>query len=101
MKALIVAALVVTGAPVIAMASAQEGVTVEAPKQVCRRMEVPMSGSRISRRRVCTTAEQWRARAASGDGATTDDAEGMLDVIGRANPAYRSPNGFSGGGGPR
>jgi hypothetical protein len=55
-------------------------------------MEVPMSGSRISRRRVCMTAAQWRAR---GDGAV-DDAVAELDVMERADPAYANPNGFKG-----
>jgi hypothetical protein len=90
MKALIAAALVVTAVPVVAAASQDSGVTVEAPKQVCRRMEVPASGSRISRRRVCMTAAQWRERSP----ASTDDAEDQLDVLGRADPAHSAPNGF-------
>jgi hypothetical protein len=92
MRALIAAALVVTAVPVVATASQGGDVTVEAPKQVCRRMEVPASGSRISRRRVCMTAAQWRERS----GATTDDAEDQLDVLGRADPAHSAPNGFKG-----
>ena len=79
MRALIAAALVVTAVPVAAAASQENGVTVEAPKQVCRRMEVPASGSRISRRRVCMTAAQWRARNA---GSSEEDLA-ELDALNR------------------
>jgi hypothetical protein len=90
MKTLIAAALVVTVVPMVAAVGQEAGVTVNAPKQVCRRMEVPASGSRIARRRVCMTAAQWRARS----DVSTDDAEDVLDVLGRADPAHTAPNGF-------
>jgi hypothetical protein len=88
MRASIAAALVVTAVPVVSAASQESGVTVNAPKQVCRRMEVPASGSRISRRRVCMTAAQWRERS----GASTDDAEDELDVVNREDPGHVAPN---------
>jgi hypothetical protein len=90
MKALIAAAIVVTGVPLVAAVGQEAGVTVNAPKQICRRMEVPASGSRISRRRVCMTAAQWRARTA----APTDDAEDELDVLSRSDSGYSNPNNF-------
>jgi hypothetical protein len=90
MKALIAAAIVVTGVPLVAAVGQESGVTVSAPKQICRRMEVPASGSRISRRRVCMTAAQWRERTA----APTDDAEDELEVHSRSDPGYSNPNNF-------
>lgn len=89
MKALIAASLVVTAIPVVATAAQEGGVTVEAPKQVCRRMEVPASGSRIQRHRVCMTAAQWRERARdSGD--DLEYAEDKLDLLTRGNTQGRS-----------
>ena len=67
MKAFLAAALVVAVLPAVAAAGQESGVTVNAPKQICRRMEVPASGSRISRRRVCMSAAQWRARSDGPD----------------------------------
>ena len=90
MKALLAAAIVVTGVPLVAAVGQESGVTVNAPKQICRRMEVPASGSRISRRRVCMTAAQWRARTAE----PTDDAEDELDVLSRSDAGYANPNNF-------
>jgi hypothetical protein len=90
MRALIAVAVVVTATPVVG-ALGQDGVIVNAPKQICRRMEVPASGSRISRRRVCMTAAQWRARSADD---STDDVEDEFDVTSRADPARTNPNGF-------
>jgi hypothetical protein len=79
MKAFLAAAFVVTGLPTVA-ALGQEGVTVTAPKQVCRRMEVPASGSRISRRRVCMTAAQWRARSEASRDDAEDDVAALNDL---------------------
>jgi hypothetical protein len=90
MKAFLAAALVVAVLPAVAAAGQEAGVTVNAPKQVCRRMEVPASGSRISRRRVCMTAAQWRARSQDPGGEIEDE----LDVVSRADPARTAPNGF-------
>jgi hypothetical protein len=89
MRALIAASLVVTAVPVVAAASQESGVTVEAPKQVCRRTEVPASGSRIQRRRVCMTAAQWRERSQdSGD--DVEYGEDKLDLLTRGNTQGRS-----------
>jgi hypothetical protein len=96
MKAFIAAALVVTGVPMAAAVSQETGVIVNAPKQVCRRMEVPASGSRISRRRVCMTAAQWRARSQDSGGEIEDE----LDVISRADPTHSSGLITKGGSGP-
>jgi hypothetical protein len=90
MKAFIAAAVVVTAMPVVSALGQESGVVVNAPKQVCRRMEVPASGSRISRRRVCMTAAQWRQRSEDSAG----DIEDELDVVSRADPAHTAPNGF-------
>jgi hypothetical protein len=90
MKTIIAAALVVTGVPMVAAIGQESGVVVNAPKQICRRMEVPASGSRISRRRVCMTAAQWRARSQDSGGEIEDE----LDVISRGDPAHTAPNGF-------
>ena len=87
MRALIAAAIVVTGVPVVAAVGQEPGVTISAPKQICRRMEVPASGSRISRRRVCMTAAQWRARSEDSAGEIEDE----LDVVSRADPAHSAP----------
>ena len=90
MKAFLAAAFVVTGVPMVAAVGQESGVVVNAPKQICRRMEVPASGSRISRRRVCMTAAQWRQRSEDSAG----DIEDELDVVSRADPSHSAPNGF-------
>ena len=82
MKAFIVAALVLTSVPVVAVVAAenqeQASDTTKQERQICRRVDIA-SQTRVSRRRVCMTAAQWRARS---DGSTDDTAE-ELSVIGR------------------
>lgn len=77
-------------------------VTVTGPEEhkICRREEVS-SASRISRRRVCLTPEQWRERrggaaaANSEDGA--DDLEGQTRTYSTMPTNGMSPGGTNGG----
>ena len=85
MKALVAVALVLTSVPVVAVFAAenadnqeQASDTPKQERQICRRMDVA-SQTRVSRRRVCMTAAQWRARS---DG-STDDTANELSVLGR------------------
>ena len=97
MKALIAVALVVAATPLVALA-AQDGtpsasnppIIVDGqplpnpPRQICRRLPA-MSGSHVSRVRICRTAAEWRAL---GDIAV-DDAMDRLEVLGVAQKAPR------------
>ena len=100
MKKLIAIALAVTAAPLFS-AAAQEPVattpnpvvvTGSAPvpaRQICRRIPA-MSGSHVSRVRVCKTAAEWRAMTDM----SADDAQDRLEVL---TVAQRGPrDGYSG-----
>lgn len=101
MKTLL-AALIVTATPLFA-ATAQNGpnpivVTGESPtppRQICRRVPA-MSGSHVSRVRICKTAAEWRAMS----DIAADDAMDRLEVL---TVAQRGPrDGYtSRGRGPR
>lgn len=81
MKAYIAIALVMTSAPVLAAAAGDNGAAQ--PKQermICRRIEA-LSGSHVSRTRICHTAAQWRAMRDS----SVDDQMDALSAINSPN----------------
>ena len=80
MKALIAIAMAVTGTPLLAAepaASDSASNTPPPPRMICRRVEA-LSGSHVSRTRVCRTAAQWRAMSDS----STDDANQTFTTLG-------------------
>jgi hypothetical protein len=61
MKMLIAVALVATSFPVLATAaSAREGDSASRERRVCTQVSSARAGSRMSARRVCRTAAEWR-----------------------------------------
>ena len=76
MKALIAIAVTMFSVPVLAAGSNEEETAQpKQERQVCRRIDVA-SETRVSRRRVCMTAAQWRARS----DISTDEAEEAMGV---------------------
>jgi len=59
-------------------AAQDQQVTVTAPeaRKICRRVEVS-SATRIARRRLCLTTQQWRQR----NGDTVEEGADTLDVL--------------------
>jgi hypothetical protein len=103
MKALIAIAMVVTGTPLLAADPAPADGASNAPpppRQICRRVEA-ISGSHVSRARVCRTAAQWRAMSDS----STDDANDTFTTLGSSphqpTDGYTSSRGGAGGLPPR
>jgi hypothetical protein len=99
MKALIAIALFATSAPVLA-AAAGENTGAGQPKQermICRRIEA-LSGSHVSRTRICHTAAQWRAMRDS----SVDDQMDAMSAISSPNDmptdGYTSSRGVHDGG---
>ena len=81
MKALIVATMLLTGAPAFAAADSNQPTAAE-PRQerrICRRVDGRTSATRVTSRRLCLTAAQWRARS----DAPVDDAIEILDMRSR------------------
>jgi hypothetical protein len=80
MKALIAIAMAVTGTPLLAAepaASDSASNSQPPPRMICRRVEA-LSGSHLSRTRVCRTAAQWRAMSDS----SVDDARDTISALG-------------------
>jgi len=99
MSAFLLAVLASSGS--VEAAQGQQ-VTVTAPeaRKICRRVEVS-SATRIARRRLCLTTQQWRQR----NGNTVEEGADTLDVLSPGN-AIEVPNTsggrtISGGMGPR
>jgi hypothetical protein len=89
MKALLALILVATSAPALAAWAPQDQSSAQTPpivvngaqppappRQICRRVEA-LTGSHVSRVRVCHTAAQWRAMSDS----SVDDSMDDLSVI--------------------
>lgn len=103
MRVMLAIAIAVTGAPLFA-AGAQPNTsstpnppivvtgtpTPAPPRMICRRVEA-LSGSHLSRARVCRTAAQWRAMSDS----SVDDATATIDQL------SQSPGGYENGVTPR
>jgi hypothetical protein len=101
MKMRLAIAMVVTALPLTAAAAQEDApttpnpviVTGDAPtppRQICRRVPA-MSGSHVSRVRICKTAAEWRAMSDM----SADDAQDRLEVL---TVAQRGPrDGYSGG----
>lgn len=94
MKLLIAAALIVTSAPVVAVAASADGDKAEQTKErrICRRTNVQMSQSRLGRGRVCLTAAQWRARGDMSVDDAMDRMDPMLRTQGRPVPSNLGAN---------
>lgn len=60
------------------------------PRVICRRVEA-LSGSHVSRTRICRTAAQWRAASDS----SVDDATATIDTL------SQNPGGYENGVTPR
>jgi len=99
MKALIAFVMVATGSPLFAAAIQEDaptspnpvvvtGTTPPAPRQICRRVAA-MSGSHVSRVRVCKTAAEWRALSDT----STDDVMDTLSTLG--NNENRPAGGYT------
>lgn len=93
MKALLATAMIVAAAPAFG-AAAQEPVATtpnpvnvtgtpapRPPRQVCRRVQA-LSGSHVSRVKVCRTAAEWRAASDT----STDDVMDTLATLGNTDP---------------
>lgn len=99
MKALLAIAVVVTGTPLFAAAGQEPVATTPnpvvvtgeqppRPRQICRRVPA-LSGSNISRVRVCRTAAEWRAASDT----STDDVMDTLATLG--NTDAQPVNGYT------
>jgi hypothetical protein len=84
MRSILVAALLAAGTmPALAAASestASNATGPERERRICRRLDAGRSESRVTRRRVCLTAAQWRSRAES----PIDDFVDTMEVRSRA-----------------
>ena len=91
MKALLTILMVSTGSPLFAATAQQDAATTpnpvvvtgeqpRPPRQICRRVGA-MSGSHVSRVRVCRTAAEWRAASDT----STDDVMDTLATLGNTD----------------
>ena len=86
MKALIALAMLVGTTPALAAVSDDQNASNQQsqpnqPRQICRRVPA-LSGSHVSRVRICRTAAEWRAASDS----STDDTMDTLATLGSHDP---------------
>ena len=98
MKALIAIAMAVTGTPLLAAEpAASDGAsnTPPPPRMICRRVEA-LSGSHVSRTRICRTAAQWRAMSDSSVDDTMNDLSTLSQGLNSPSDGYSSERGGPG-----
>jgi hypothetical protein len=88
MKAyLVIAAIAAASTPVLVAAAdtAAGSEPARQDRQICRRVEA-LTGSHVSRVRVCHTARQWRAMSDT----SVDDAAIAIDTVSQAQGGYEN-----------
>lgn len=83
MKTLVAFVLVAGSAPVFAALDDNVAAQPSQPRVICRRVEA-LSGSHVSRVRICHTAAQWRAMSDS----SVDDSMSELAAMSRTRGGY-------------